>query len=165
MCYKDKMKPYALPLSLRDVAGDRQIMTYSMLLGKVTTKRHGEHVSLRGFTYPIGRTVYDQNAVVGDHGRALHFTASPDSAHRLKDAYGSHRLAVLPAPVLWDPTETDGLSKRCWHSVGAHNLLCLDCSGVELDVLTRLDFWEDLMVHEFNILLETVWHRQLVIGK
>ncbi len=62
--------------------------------GKVTTKRPGEHVSVHSFTYPIGRTIYDQNAAVGDHDRALHFTASPDSAKYLKGNYGSHRLAV-----------------------------------------------------------------------
>jgi hypothetical protein len=165
MCHKDSTKPYALPLSRQDVADGMQIMRYSMMLGKVTTKRNGEHVSSQGFTYPIGRTVYDQNAIVGDHGRALHFTASPDSTKYLQGNYGSHRLAVLPAPVIWDSPETHGLTKRCWHSFGAHSLLCLDCEGVELDVLTRPDFWQDLMLPDFTIPLEAVWHKQLLVGK
>lgn len=143
MCYPSVQEPLGIPLEWVKTKDGRAAMVYSLLMGKVTEKRNGEHISSRGFSYPIQRPVQDSNAVVGDHSRALHFTSSPESALDLPDGYGSHRLAVLPAPKLWDPPE-QGLENRCWHSSGAYPLFCMDCEGVDLDVVNDPYFWDDL---------------------
>jgi hypothetical protein len=144
MCYEDPTQPYVLPLGLHRTAENILVMTYSLLLGKVTQLRDGQHISYMGFTYPIGRTVPDPNAQVGDHNYGLHFTASPASAHRLP-SYSSHRLAVLPAPQMWKSLEDGGDIDRCWHSNGATTLFCLDCENIDLDVLSNVDFWRYLL--------------------
>lgn len=144
MCYYDAKQPYGLPLEWVRSRDGKDRLIYSLLLGKVTSRnRGGEHLSSRGFTYPIQRPVRDSNARMGDHSNALHFAASPDSAIYLPDSYGSHRLAVAPAPQLWEPPER-GLTDRCWHSSGAFPLFCVDCEGIDLDVLDDPRFWDDI---------------------
>jgi hypothetical protein len=162
MCIEDPMQPYALPLEEHRTWNNVRVLTYSLLLGKVTGFRSGEHFSSRGLLYPLRRAVYDLNARAGNHELALHFTASPDSASRL-EGYGSHRLAVLPAPKVWDSVSHRGLQNRCWHSLGCTPLFCMDCMRIELDVLTNPDFWKDLQLspgQSHGIPLFTVWHKQ-----
>ena len=173
MCEYDSSEPLAIPLRRRRTKKGLLLMDYSILLGKVTQKRNGEHLSSRGFTWPISRTVHDSNALVGDHGRALHFTASPASAHRF-NGYGSHRLGVLPAPQLWDPLDENGKQlSRCYHSSGGVILLCMDCDNYQLDVLENPDFWQDLKQPgrlpgglKFSELLasDSVWHKQVALS-
>jgi hypothetical protein len=99
MCVEFLEKPYALPLEFEYTRDNLLILTFSLLLGKVTELRRGVHVSTRGFEFPIGRMAYDSNARIGHHRRALHYASSPQSAHHLKGDYGSHIVAVLPPPM------------------------------------------------------------------
>jgi hypothetical protein len=139
MCYHDNQEPYVLPLGLNN----RKDIIYSFLLGKVTEYNPRLGVHKRGdFNYNLRKPVWDSNAVLGDHNRCLHFTANPDSALALP-SYGSHRLAVLPAPQLWDDPKRS-LTDRCWHSNGCTPLFCMDCEGVGVDVLGQQDFWRDM---------------------
>jgi hypothetical protein len=167
MCIEFLEKPYALPLEFEYTRRNTRVLKYSLLLGKVTEKRGGVHVSTRGFEFPIGRMVYDSNARIGDHRKALHYASSPKSAHRLKEAYGSHRLAVLPPPHVWKAIEKAGMTNRCWHSSGGRALFCLDCSGIKLDVLKNPDFWKDLRLNpgespnSLGVPLREVWHRTI----
>jgi len=159
MCVYDPLEPYALPLERH---GNR--LTYSLLLGKVTRYWQGQHYSSIAFPYPIRQMVYDPNALLGDHRCSLHFMASPDSARFLQGgAYGSHRLAILPAPRVWDRVEDSRLTDICWHSFGAFTLCCMDCLGIELDVLTNPAFWDDLAIQPglpYGIPRDLVWHKQ-----
>jgi hypothetical protein len=143
MCIATNGQPYAVPLKLRYAKNGKLILTYTLLLGKVTEKVRGRHISSMGITYSIGRGVSDPYAIVGDHDSGFHFAASPDDTDLLT-GYGSHRLAVLPAPRLWDPVKADDLSHRCWHSSGCLPAACLDCDGLTLGVLTNPAFWQDL---------------------
>ena len=162
MCVEDKLGPYALPLERQ---GNR--LTYSLLLGKVTHYWQGQHYSSNGFWYPIRQMIYDPNALLGNHDYALHFMANPDSARFLLGGeYGSHRLAVLPAPRVWDPIKDSGLKNRCWHSFGAFTACCLDCYRIEVDVLTNPDFWDDLAIQPgqpYGIPQDLVWHKQQML--
>jgi hypothetical protein len=98
MCFEDTHLPFIYPLELQHISKDTQLLTVSMLLGKVTTKRNGEHISSRGLLYPIRQTIHDRKAEEGSHKFALHFAATPECNIALPDSYGSHRLAVLPGP-------------------------------------------------------------------
>ena len=172
MCYRDSLEPFGIPLDWVYTRDGREAMVYSLMLGKVTSiNSYGEHVSNRGFTYPIQKPVYDSNAVVGDHNRALHFAASPESATNLLDSYGSHRLAVLPSPQLWEPPDRK-LTDRCWHSSGGTALFCMDCENIDLDVLDKPEFWGDMGMaadrrdDDFVIRLPRtqVWNRTKVLS-
>jgi hypothetical protein len=141
--------------------------------------RSGEHTSaLGGFTWPIGRTVYDANAIVGDHSRSLHFLPSIEIAESLS-SYGSHRLVVLPAPQLWEaPLPSRRQPPRCYHSSGATTLFCVDCFGLRPQDLENPDFWHDLTKPRLRSALppatnddivlaiprSAVWHRQEVVS-
>src|SRR5918999_4913075 len=115
------------------------------VMGKVTNLRNGEHKSGRGFTYPIGQTITDPNAQVGNHSYGLHLIGDPASNEL--DSYGSHRLAVLPAPEVWDPlVETDEQQKRCYHSSGVSTLFCVDCDHLKAEELNNPQFWQSLFV-------------------
>jgi hypothetical protein len=127
MCFEDSNLPFVFPLDLRQTSNDTQLLTVSMLLGKVTTKRNGEHISSRGMLYPIRQTIYDRKAQEGSHKFALHFAATPECDIALPDSFGSHRLAVLPSPQIWDPLTEEQDSSRCWHSDGCTPLFCMDC--------------------------------------
>jgi hypothetical protein len=170
MCHIDTTEPLVFPLRRRTKNGVI-VLDYTFLLGKVTEKRNGEHVSSRGFTWPVGHAVHDANAVIGHHERALHYAASPKSAHNFL-AYGSHRLGVLPAHKLWRSIEEAGHMNRCWHSSGGVVILCMDCDNYQLDVLDNPDFWKDLKrpgrlpsVLTFSGLLaaDSVWHEQVAL--
>jgi hypothetical protein len=143
MCFEDPTRPYAFPLDVRQSWFNTNVLTYSLLLLKVTGFHNDMHWSRMAFPYPLRQLVSDPNARVGDHERALHFAASPAVAHML-NSYGSHRLAVLPAPKVWDPVNWRGYQNRCWHSGGCVPLFCYDCEGVELDVVSNPDFRHDL---------------------
>jgi hypothetical protein len=92
MCEADRRAPYAVPLELHETKAGILVMVFSLLLWKVTEKWNGEHSSSYGFTYPIGRTIRDANARVGNHRRALHFAAcqtAPTSLSRATAATSS----------------------------------------------------------------------------
>jgi hypothetical protein len=172
MCHQFYERPYTVVLKQRHTKKGTLVLIYSLLLGKVTEKRNGQHISTNNFGWPIGRIVHDSNAVVGHHGRALHFAASPDSTKKL-GSYGSHRLAVLPAPAIWDPIRKDSYAPRCWHSSGGIATFCLDCDGIELDVINNPDFWQDLKrprrfpggVSLTQLLADkSVWHKQVEVN-
>jgi hypothetical protein len=95
MCYEFKAQPLAVPLRLRRAKSGKLILTYSLLLGKVTEKKYKHHRSPHGFTYPIGKAVSDSNAIVGDHDFGLHFAATPFDIADL-DEYGSHVRQCSP---------------------------------------------------------------------
>jgi hypothetical protein len=143
MCVEFREQPYVVTLKRFCTEDGSEVVYYSLLLGKVTHKRNGEHRSSHGFAWPIGRPIRDANAIVGLHDRALHFASSPKSAHRLH-GYGSHRLAVLPAPKVWEPVRNGSKTPRCWHSSGGIVLFCADCDGIRLPVLDDPAFWHDL---------------------
>jgi hypothetical protein len=144
MCEADRRAPYAVPLELHETKAGILVMVFSLLLWKVMEKWNGEHRSTYCFNYPIGRTIHDANARVGNHRRALHFAASPDGAHLLVENYGSHILAVLPAFHVWDPVKKGMLGSRCWLSSGCTPVACLTCDGLELEVLHDPAYWHDL---------------------
>jgi hypothetical protein len=166
VCYEFTAEPLAVPLKLRRAKSGDLVLTYSLLLGKVTEKKYKHHRSTHGFTYPIGRPVSDRNAIVGDHEFGLHFAASPFDTLELSE-YGSHRLAVLPGPKLWDPVTQDGLTNRCWHANGCLPAACLDCENLSLPELTNPLFWQDLSKWSgsaaadciYNTPLYKIWHR------
>jgi hypothetical protein len=145
MCFEDPTQPYAFPLALRQSRWlwfQVDVMTYSLLLLKVTTLWNGVHRSQMGggFAYPLRQLVADPHAIMGSHDRGvLHFAASPATAHMLGN-FGSHRLAVLPGKALWDPVTRRGLQNRCWHSNSAVPLFCYDCEGVTLDIVNIQTF-------------------------
>jgi hypothetical protein len=171
MCYKSKDLPFLIPLELFNTSHDTQLLTISMLLGKVTTKRNGEHISSRGMLYPIRQTIHDPKAKEGRHDFALHFAPTPECAIALPDSFGSHRLAVLPSPQIWDPLTEEQDSSRCWHSDGCTPLFCMDCWGLKPADLNNPDFW-----HAFkkscelsndsvlSIPRDQVWHRQIEVS-
>lgn len=175
MCYYDSTQPFALPLRQHRTKNGILVMDYSLVLWKVTSKnpRDGEHWSSGGFCYPIGRTVYDANAIVGNHSRALHFAASPNSARSLQYGSDSHRLAVLPTPQVWKPVKNSRQTNRCWHSSGATTLFCCECDGIEFDVLYNPDFLKDLkrparscggLVLRDLLESDAVWHQQVQLS-
>ena len=150
MCFRHLGLPYVLVLDQWTAKNGIQVMTFGLVFGKVAGYRNGMHRTLNDFTWPIGRTVYDPQAIVGHHYYGLHFLASPAYAPLL-NAYDSHVLAVLPSPHVWDPVilPTPEMLKqaqppRCWHSSGGTILQCLTCSRMELDVLSNPDFLRDL---------------------
>jgi hypothetical protein len=153
------------------------IEIYTFALGKVTSKtKHGEHTSSRDFTYPIGKTVPDPNAKEGSHTFGLHLIPILDCADQLS-SYGSHRLAVLPGPQLWEPPVENGEQpNRCWHSSGATTLFCLDSAGFTIADLKNPDFWQSLTKprsrkqassDEFVLRLPrtAVWHKEREVAQ
>jgi hypothetical protein len=106
MCEKVAGQPNELILERYRTKNGTWIETYIYPLGKVTHLRGNDHTSSRGFAYPLGQTVHDPNAKVGNHSTALHFIANPVTDKL--DAYGSHVLVVLPAPQIWDPPVENG---------------------------------------------------------
>jgi hypothetical protein len=169
MCFEDPTQPYAFPLDVRrSWLFHTDVLNYSLLLLKVTTVWSGMHCSRGGFAYPLRQLVSDSNAQVGDHEKALHFAASPASAHQL-NSYGSHRLAVLPGRKVWDSVNRRGLKNRCWHAGQALSLFCYDCENVQLDVVKNPVFWQDLKLSPEYLSDEfrhSVWHKQkLLPGK
>jgi hypothetical protein len=165
MCVYLPDAPYAIPLEEHYTWNNNRILTYSLLLTKVTELRNNVHQT-SGFSYPLRQGVYDQNAIVGDHKRALHFGSTPDSAKSLLNGYGSHRLAVIPARKVWDPVHMCYLHDRCWHSYGASVWFCYDCEGYKLDVVTDPAFWKDLKLgpgYFSKELINSVWHKQKIL--
>jgi hypothetical protein len=143
MCEKVNGQPIELILDRYQTKNGTWIETYTFSLGKVTSLTNGEHKSGRGFAYPVGQTVSDPNAMVGNHSTALHFIANPVTDKL--ESYGSHPLVVLPAPQLWDPPVENGKQpSRCWHSNGCSILFCITCAGLKPDDLTNPDFWQDI---------------------
>jgi hypothetical protein len=145
MCIKVPGHPRELTLQERRTRNGKTIETYTVALGKVTSKhRNDDHTSSRGFTYPIGKTVHDPNVKIGDHQLCLHFIADPASDKL--DEYGSHRLLILPCPQLWDPPGAGGEQpkSKCWHSSGATSLICVDYAKLTPEDLENPEFWESM---------------------
>jgi hypothetical protein len=176
MCFADPSFPCLIPVQVTSSSTGTKLLTVSLLLGKVTTIRHGEHISFRGMRYPLLETIHDPKAIPGSHDYAMHFAATPVSAIGLPDEFGSHRLAVLPAPAVWEPLEkwsaaTDENRKgRCWHSNGCLPLFCLDCGNLKPEDLTNPDFWRGLTTWWARrmgnrIVTAQIWQRQLVLPK
>jgi len=140
MCLRRRGKPQAYPLSIEKTPyGDK--VDFGLVLGKVTEKRNGEHVSSRGMLYPTQQQVWDQHAIPFDHNQCLHLTSNPQNVEGL-EGWGSHRLAMLPAPQLWgDPNNT--WDNRCWHSDGGFVLGCLECD-FDLEDITDPYFAKDM---------------------
>jgi hypothetical protein len=163
MCVELPEAPYALPLEEHRTWNNNRMLTYSLLLTKVTVLQNHVHQTGRGFAYPLRHMVYDPDARVGDHDRALHFGSSPESAQSVLSSYSSHRLAVLPAPQVWDPVYQAHLQYRCWHSNGAAVLFCYDCDRYDLNVVTNPAFWDDLKLspsYFSKAFIHSVWHKQ-----
>jgi hypothetical protein len=179
MCAEIPGQPYRIVLGRQRARNGNLIETYTYGLGKVVGKtRSGEHTSSNNFTWPIGRTVYDSNAVIGSHTRSLHFFPSLEPINAL-NSYDSHWLIVLPAPHLWDtPIEGSFHLPRCWHSSGASTLFCGACFGYQPDDLKNPEFWQDLTKPRMRSYLppatnddivlaiprSAVWHRQEVVS-
>jgi hypothetical protein len=182
MCFKSTEFPFLIPFELLTSSTGSHLLTVSMLLGKVTTKRHGEHVSSRGMLYPIRQTIHDTKAVAGDHQYALHFAPTPECAIGLPDAFGSHRLVVIPGPAVWDPLEEwqpvkalhpgtrDVPEPRCWHAEGCTPLFCMDCWNLKPEDLNNMDFWRAFQKSceradgsVLRIPREQVWQRQIEV--
>lgn len=183
MCIKSTEFPFLIPLELLTSSTGSHLLTVSMLLGKVTTKRrNGEHVSSRGLLYPLRQTIHDVQAEAGSHSHALHFAPTPECNIRLPDSFGSHRVAVIPGPAVWDPLEEWNPRKalhpgtgevpepRCWHSDSCSTLFCMDCWELTPADLNNPDFWrafkkgcEAADGSVLRIPREQVWHRQIAL--
>jgi hypothetical protein len=179
MCVEIPGQPYRIVLDRQHARNGSMIETYTYALGKITSRtRSGDHTSNNNFTWQIGRTVHDSNAVIGDHNRCLHFFPNLEPANAL-NSYTSHRLVALPAPHLWDdPIERSFRLPRCWHSSGASTLFCVDCFGYHPDDLKNPAFWQDLMKPRMQSYLppatnddivlaiprSAYWHRQVQVS-
>jgi hypothetical protein len=169
MCVDTSTDPFILPLTETTTQSGLTVWMESLLLGKVTTlRRGGEHISFRGLRYPLLQPVHDTKAIVGRHDYALHFAPTPECTLGLPDEYGSHRIAVLPSPQLWDPYTADIRKPRCWHSDGCHPLFCLDCWHMSPDDLYNPDFWQCFKTYcakngDFlrSLSLDQIWQRQI----
>jgi hypothetical protein len=180
MCESFPGRPYRIVLDRQLTSDGASIETYTYALGKVTTKpKHSEHTSLHGFTYPIGRTVYDPNAQIGSHSHSLHFLPSLYGAASNMSEYGSHRVVVLPGPQFWDMPVKNGYSPpRCWHAASCTPLFCVDCLGLTLADLKHDACWRDLTTSRRHSAVPTaspagvvlpvprsaVWHREEVVS-
>ena len=170
MCFEDPSVPWLMPGAVTTTSTGTKLLTVSLLLGKVTTIRHGEHISFRGLRYPLHQTIHDTKARPGSHDYALHFAATPACAIGLPDEFGSHRLAVLPSPRIWAPFTTAHANNRCWHADGCTPLFCLDCWNLAAEDLTNPDFWQSFQQDSARrtgrrIVPEQIWQRQLVLPK
>jgi hypothetical protein len=170
MCFPDDSFPFILPVAVTATRSGTKHLTVSLLLGKVTTLRHGEHISFRGLRYPLRQPVHDTMAIPGSHDYALHFAATPACTIGLPDEFGSHRLAVLPSPQLWDPFTEQEENSRCWHSDSCIPLFCMDCWQLQPTDLNNPDFWRAFQKRRehadgslLRIPLEQIWHRQLAV--
>jgi hypothetical protein len=172
MCFQDASAPVIIPVAMEKTRTGTQLLTVSFLLGKVTTlRRNGEHISFRGMRYPIGQTIHDTKAIFGSHDFALHFAATPACTIGLPDEFGSHRLAVLPGPRVWDPMTKKEQAGRCWHSDSCTPVVCLECSKLNPEDLTNPDFWRACNTYYGRtdaflrpISLDQIWHRQIVVS-
>jgi hypothetical protein len=170
MCFDDPAFPCLIPVHVTSSSTGTKLLTVSLLLGKVTTIRHGEHISFRGMRYPLLETIHDSQAIPGSHDSAMHFAATPVSAIGLPDEFGSHRLAVLPGTRVWDSLKDMKLRNRCWHSDSCTPLICLDCGRLRPEDLSNPDFWRGLTTWWARrmgnrIVQEQIWHRQIVVPK
>jgi hypothetical protein len=171
MCFQDASAPVIIPVAMEKIRTGAQLLTVSLLLGKVTTvRRNGEHISFRGLRYPIGQTIRDTKAKIGDHDFALHFATTPACTIGLPDEFGSHRLAVLPGPRVWDPITKKDQKGRCWHSDSCTPVVCLDCWKLKPEELTNPDFWRAFKMCSGRndsflrtLPLDQIWHRQIVL--
>jgi hypothetical protein len=171
MCFADAAFPFIIPLEVKTTSTGTQLLTVSLLLGKVTTLRHGEHISFRGLRYPFRQTIHDTKAIPGSHDFSLHFAATPACTIGLPDEFGSHRLAVLPSPQLWEPITEAQENSRCWHADGCTPLFCLDCWHLQPEDLNNPDFWRAFKTccgrnDDFLRTLprDQLWHRQLAVS-
>ena len=172
MCFPDASFPFIIPLAENTTRTGTHLVTVSLLLGKVTTlRRNGEHISFRGLRYPIGQPIHDTQAIPGSHDFALHFAATPACSIGLPDEFGSHRLAVLPGPRVWEPFTKQEQVGRCWHSDSCTTLFCMDCSKLKPEDLTNPDFWRVFKTSygrndDFlrTLPLDQLWHRQLAVS-
>jgi hypothetical protein len=143
MCIQVPGQPFRLVLKRSYAENGTLMEIYTYVLGKVTELRNGEHKSLRDFSYPLWQTVHDPNAEAGSHAKGLHLIANPASDQL--NEYGSHPLAVLPVPQLWDPPIAKGEQPlRCWHSSGVTPLVCLTCDGLTEGDLKNPTFWHEV---------------------
>jgi hypothetical protein len=146
MCRHFPGQPYRIVLDRRqDSRNGRVYEAYTYALGKVTgVTRSGDHITSNNFIYPIGQFAWDNNAIVYDHDRCLHFLPSLEYANEFS-SFNSHRLLVLPSPRLWDePDKYNFTNPRCWHADGCMVLCCIDCLGLTLDDLQNDQCWRDL---------------------
>jgi hypothetical protein len=170
MCFEELTSPFLLPLTETTTRTGTKLQTVSLLLGKVTTLRKGEHISFKGLRYPILQPVHDTKALVGDHQKALHFAATPACTLGLPDEFGSHQLAVLPSRRVWDPYTEEIQKKRCWHADGCIPLFCLSCWNLTPADLYNPDFWHAFKLYCAKrgdllrtLSLDQIWQRQMVV--
>jgi hypothetical protein len=175
MCVKDASFPFIVPVTMNTTSTGIKVLTVSLLMGKVTTLRNGEHISSWGLRYPIRQTIHDTKAQIGSHNYGLHFAATPACTIGLPDEFGSHRLAVLPSPQVWDPITEAAQKKeasppRCWHSDACTPLFCMDCWNLKIEDLNNPDFWQAFKTccaksDDFDITMsvEQIWRRQIVL--
>jgi hypothetical protein len=67
MCFRHSGIPYVLPLDQRTGKTGIEEMIFGLVFGKVAGYRDGMHRTTRDFQWPIGKTVRDSQAVVGNH--------------------------------------------------------------------------------------------------
>jgi hypothetical protein len=68
------IQPIRIVLQRQRAPNGALVETQTLALAKVTgITRDGDHISSHNFIYPIGQTVYDPYARVGDHTYSLHF--------------------------------------------------------------------------------------------
>src|SRR4051794_11880734 len=92
------------------------LITYKVLKGR-------EHVSSHGMAYPLGQTLVDPKAVLGDHTRCIHMVPSEDVARSaMMKSYGDHIMAMLvPVSRIWtnavsSSDNAEATRVRCWHT-------------------------------------------------
>jgi hypothetical protein len=116
MCIKVSGQPCRLVLTRYRARNGKIIEVYTYAFGKVTNLRNGKHKSMRNFTYPIGQTVHDPNAKVGDVvGSSLQTSIIPTSgSHSPHHAVGN-RQPVMSLSFAC-PALPCGTRSGKWHS-------------------------------------------------
>jgi hypothetical protein len=167
MCFMQNRRaidPIRIVIHRQSAQNGALVETQTLALAKVTGKtRAGEHISSHKFVYPIGQTVYDPNARVGDHANSLHFLPAVEYAPDYS-SYGSCIVIVVPGPHLWDlPVASGEQPAHCLHSNSCTPLFCLTCQGLTLDDLKHDAFWRDLPLAHRRSGVSAVSNRHAVL--
>ena len=140
MCIKHSESLIGIPVKLIGRPDGSKVVEFTTLVAKATSKRHGGDHSTE-IAYPLQRWSFDPNYQPYSHDRSIHLAPSGAVKDGEFNSYGSHRVIMFPSRTLWGSGDSSG---RCWHDQAVFPVTCVDCEGIDLDVLSQEDFWKDL---------------------